>query len=118
MKFYLFADDTNISFSSKDLDVIQKTINDELKYVSEWLVANRLALNTEKTNYIVFHSPKHRPYKQIIIHFDNEIIHNKNYIRYLGILIDSNLSWQSHILELSKKIAKSVGILSETLCTH
>ena len=32
-------------------------------------------------------------------------------IKYLGVLIDSNLNWKEHILNMSKKITKSIGII-------
>ena len=31
-------------------------MNRELRYVKKWLDANKLALNIEKTNFVVFHS--------------------------------------------------------------
>jgi hypothetical protein len=111
--FHLFADDTNIFFSSKNLDLIQTTLNIELKNVSQWLNANRLALNIEKTNFIVFHSPKKKPHKVLSICIDNQSIREATSVKYLGVLIDSTLSWRPHISELSKKIAKSVGIISK-----
>ena len=111
--FQLFADDTNIFFSSKNLDLIQTTLNIELKNVSQWLNANRLALNIEKTNFVVFHSPKKKPHKVLSICIDNQSIREATSVKYLGVLIDSTLSWRPHISELSKKIAKSVGILSK-----
>ena len=58
LSFYLFADDTNIYFSSHDLFSLQKIINRELKKVKKWLDANQLGLNVEKTNFVIFHSPK------------------------------------------------------------
>ena len=64
LTFYLFADDTNIYFESDDLIHMQKVVNRELPKVRKWLEANRLALNIDKTNFIIFHSPQHkfRPY--------------------------------------------------------
>ena len=44
---------------------------------------------------------------------DDKPISEVTSVKYLGILIDSNLSWKSHIHELSKKIAKSISILSK-----
>jgi hypothetical protein len=70
--FHLFADDTNIFFSPKNLDLIQTTLNIELKNVSQWLNANRLTLNIEKTNFVVFHSPKKKPHKVLSICIDNQ----------------------------------------------
>ena len=51
LKFYLFADDTNIYFESDNLDNLQKTLNHELRKLSLWLNSNRLALNISKTNF-------------------------------------------------------------------
>ena len=35
----------------------------------------------------------------------------KDNVKYLGILIDSTLSWKYHIDSVSKKISKTIGIL-------
>ena len=56
LKFFLFADDTNIYYESGDLFELEKTINKELKQLSMWLKVNRLALNISKTNFMIFHS--------------------------------------------------------------
>ena len=53
LKFYLFADDTNIFFESDNLDNLQCTINHELKKLTLWLNCNRLALNISKTNFVI-----------------------------------------------------------------
>ena len=37
----------------------------------------------------------------------------KNYIRYLGILIDSNLSWKFHVDYVSQKVSKTIGIIAK-----
>ena len=55
--FYLFADDTNIYFESSDLFHLQRTVNKELWKVRKWLESNRLVLNIDKTNFVIFHSP-------------------------------------------------------------
>jgi len=50
----MFADDTNIFISVKDLDFITYIINSELTIVSIWFNANLLSLNIKKTNYVLF----------------------------------------------------------------
>ena len=50
----MFADDTNIFISVKDLDFITHIINSELTIVSIWFNANLLSLNIKKTNYVLF----------------------------------------------------------------
>ena len=69
LRFYLFADDTNIYFEAKDLGTLQKIMNRELRHVKKWLEASKLALNIEKTNFVVFHSPAKKLTEPIILKF-------------------------------------------------
>ena len=50
---FLFADDSNLFLSGNDPQVIQDTMNVELKNISEWLKANKLSLNIKKTHYML-----------------------------------------------------------------
>ena len=45
LDFILFADDTNIFFSHKNVDVIEKTLNEELPNLTDWCQANKLSIN-------------------------------------------------------------------------
>ena len=69
LTFFLFADDTNIYHESSNILDIQKTVNKELRKVRKWLEANRLALNIDKTNFVIFHSPQNIPNDRVIIKF-------------------------------------------------
>ena len=51
---YHFADDTNLLYSCKTLKELRKIINNVLKRLYDWLCANRLSLNTAKTEFIIF----------------------------------------------------------------
>ena len=76
-----------------------------------WLNVNRLSLNIDKTNYIIFH-PYNKPIKQrITIKINNKAINEKEFIKYLGVLIDSTLSWKYQISNISKKISRAIGIM-------
>ena len=110
MKFFLFADDTNIYFESKDLRNIEKIINIELKKFYEWLCINRLSLNISKTKFVVFHAPN-KPKFPITILINNKAIDEDKYIKYLGVTLDSQLSFKFHIDELTKKISRGICLL-------
>ena len=110
LKFFLFADDTNIYFESKDLRNIEKIINIELKKFYEWLCINRLSLNISKTKFVVFHAPN-KPKFPITILINNKAIDEDKYIKYLGVTLDSQLSFKFHIDELTKKISRGIGLL-------
>ena len=51
-----FADDTNLNLSGKSMKKIYKHINRDLKLVVKWIRANRLSLNTNKTELVIFKS--------------------------------------------------------------
>ena len=59
--FYLFADDTNLLYSNKDLRDLETVVNDELIKVGDWLDAKKLSLNTGKSNFVIFHPYQHKP---------------------------------------------------------
>lgn len=110
LKFFLFADDTNIFFESKNLESLQHIVNYELKKLSTWLNVNRLALNISKTNFVIF-AAKNKPIKNVTLLINNKAIAQKDYVKYLGILIDSKLNFNYHITAISKKISRSIGLL-------
>ena len=111
LDFYLFADDTNIYYESKTLDDIEKTLNEELNKLFIWLNVNRLSLNIDKTNYIIFHPYNKSMKDHITITINNKVIDQKEFIKYFGVLMDSTLSWKFHISNISKKTSRSIGII-------
>ena len=58
LTFRIFADDTNMFYSSKDPEQLQSVINEELGKVLKFCAANMLSINFKKTNYMLFTSPK------------------------------------------------------------
>ena len=109
LKFFLFADDTNIFHDSDNYFTLERTMNKELKKLYQWLILNRLSLNISKTNFVIF-SPINKPKANVTLLINKHAITEASYVKYLGVLFDSNLSFKHHINELSKKIARSIGI--------
>ena len=110
LKFYLFADDTNIYLEADDLNILERTMNKELVKLHEWLCINRLSLNVSKTNFVIFTPPK-KPKINVTILINKEAIDEEQYVKYLGVLIDSKLTFKFHIDELKKKISRAIGVL-------
>ena len=46
----MFADDTNLFYSNKDINTAFLKVNDELQKICEWFISNKLSLNVKKTN--------------------------------------------------------------------
>ena len=85
-------------------------MNRELRKGKKWLDANRLALNIDKTNIVIFHSLHTKLPEPIVIRSCREKIQREKYVKFLGVLLDENLSWKYHINELSKKLSRTIGI--------
>ena len=66
MKFYLFADDTNLLYADKNLKSLESMVNDELCKLYDWLIANKLSLNIKKSNYVIFR-PRQKNVKSKLI---------------------------------------------------
>ena len=111
LNFYLFANDTNIYYESDSLLKLESKINKELSKLQLWLNVNRLSLNISKTNYVIFH-PFKKPLKdQIIIKINKIALSQKTHLKYLGIIIDSTLSWKQQIKNISCKISRAIGVM-------
>ena len=111
--FHIFADDTNLFCTNRSLSALELSVNENLKSVSSWLVANKLSLNIDKTNFIIFHPRQKAVNHKVILHINGQKLEQVKCIRYLGVYIDCNLTWKNHIQYISKKIKRSVGILSK-----
>ena len=110
LSFYLFADDTNIYYEAENLNQLQSVVNKELEKVRKWLNVNRLSLNISKTNFIIFNSPQHSSSETVNLKIGNLPIKRTSYVKFLGVLLDENLSWKYHLTELSKKLARTCGM--------
>ena len=97
--------------------MLESTVNAELLKIYDWLTANKLSLNIKKSNFVIFHSYQKRPDYQVDLKiFDSHSntlisLERKNYVKYLGMLIDSGLTWRYHISHVASKICKSIEIL-------
>ena len=110
LKFYLFADDTNIYLESDDLINLEKIMNKELVKLYEWLSINRLSLNISKTNFVIF-APINKRKATVTILINKIAIDEVQHVKYLGVLIDSQLTFKYHIEEMNKKVSRAIGVL-------
>ena len=105
----LFADDTNLFCSGKDLEHLLNTVVTELKKIKRWFDVNKLSLNVSKTKFIVFGNRSINQRVQITI--DNVEVERVFENKFLGVVIDHKLCWKPHINFLKNKISKTIAIL-------
>ena len=106
----LFADDTNVFVSGKNINKTVSNLNSELKKLVQWLNINKLSLNIRKTHYIVFTHKKQINLNNNIL-INNQIVSRVESTKFLGVIIDSALTWKDHINYIKTKIAKGTGII-------
>ena len=95
--FYLFADDTNLLYAENDLNKLEVVVNEELLKLCEWLNSKKLSLNVSKSNFVIFHPYQRKLNREVnlkILDNNSELVslERKTYVKYLGVLIDGNLS--------------------------
>ena len=112
LDFHLFADDTNIFLQDQNLKSLELKLNEELDKVNQWLQSNRLSLNIDKTNFVIFHPPQ-RKTQPVSLKISDRPVEQMTYVKYLGLIIDCHLNWKKHAHEVSKKISRGIGILSK-----
>lgn len=107
----LFADDCVIFYFERNININLQNLQYDMNILEKYFKINRLSLNTPKTKFINIRSPQ----KTIPVFnsptFMGIQIEQVNEIKYLGLIIDEFLTWQSHISVLRKKLSPIVGIL-------
>ena len=109
----LFADDTCLSLSNSNLYVLERQCNVEADLIHKWFLANKLTTNSKKasnfmlSNYIPNHS------RNFSIKMGNVMLKKVKCVKYLGVMLDENMTWSSQIEFLTKKLSRSAGIFSK-----
>ena len=118
----LFADGTNCFKSDKDFNALEKLVERELNKLQKWINANKLTINFDpkKSSYCNF-KPRGKCFP---VNFDrglkmrSNVLKYKETTKYLGLILDSNLTWKSRVKELNQKLIKYTGLfhLREIFC--
>ena len=110
--FILYADDTNILFSHNDLNNLIGNVNYDLMNISTWFKSNKLSLNVNKSNYMIFKNRfSNRSYIDLDIYIDNNRISRVSSTKFLGLSMDECLSWNQHNMYIASLVSKYSGIL-------
>ena len=93
------------------------TVTSELQSFQEWIHSNKLTINyhPQKSSYSVFKPGN----KQLLssykssLHVGGQEIKYKENTKYLGMILDDQLTWEKHITEVNTKIVKYTDIFSK-----
>ena len=111
-EFLMYADDTTLYCSIDKLAThnINNVINEHLDKVNVWMNSNKLVLNSKKTKYMLFH--KHnKTLPNLKLSINGRTIDLVTRFNFLGLHLNSQLTWHTHIEEISKQKFRVTGII-------
>ena len=97
-----YADDTSSTLAENDMEVLIKSCEEEAQKILDYMAINRLKANDDKTAIIKMR--KNKSEETLTLRIGNEVIVESSDQKLLGITIDSNLKWESHIRNLVRKL--------------
>jgi len=109
-KLTLFADDTNIIFTHPNPSEFEENINKVFEKLITWFHINSLSLNLNKTYYMQFSSKTNCEVNMNKNYKSNPII-NVSCTNFLGLTLDSTLSWKPHIDQLISKLNSACYVI-------
>lgn len=101
----LFADDVSILTSCRSNNHINEKLNTIFDNITNWMTQHNLEINFTKTKLITFH-PRQKTQIHINFQYNQVELETVNEFILLGLTIDTNINWKSHILKLKSKISK------------
>lgn len=118
----LFADDTTLSKSGKDINALTVEVNCEFQKIVEYFRSNKMALHPNKTKFMIFNPPREHNVTLSINNNNSGSLFNpylctdlecvaSGTIKFLGVNFDPSLNFKDHINQIKAKISKSLYII-------
>ena len=108
----LFADDTTIYRSHKNIRYLEWMVNEDLKIVADWFKCNKLTVNIDKTVSLLFSPTKNTSHKINLSIGDKPIAQCTN-TKFMGVWLDNQLNWRTHYSKLLPKLKRGEKLLQQ-----
>ena len=103
----MYADDTVLFYSSKDVNEIERALCRDLQLLESWLRDNSLFLNKSKTECVLFGTASRlSTVTKFSIYVSGSLIERVSEFKYLGVVLDESLSWTAHVKYILGKAGK------------
>ena len=106
----LFADDTIVSNTNPNIDVLINSTNRELLKLNDWTLANKLTVHAGKTKLLIVSNRIHSQ-RNLSINLLDNVISPVDHCKYLGLRLDNKMTFKNHIGYVISKISRYTGIL-------
>ena len=109
-KFYNYADDNSIMYSSPDLNCIFANLQIDCNDAIDWFTVNGMKANPSKFQFMVISSKR---IEQKFLDIGNGItLHSEPYAKVPGVTIDDRLQFSEHVSACCSKAARQLNALS------
>jgi exonuclease III len=109
-----FADDTVIYVSGNSISEVTNKLQKCLDNVQYWYSQNRLKVNASKSNIMLMGTPRKLAMvdrANFKINYNKAPLSSTDVIRYLGLFVDQNLTWDNHISKVCRQVAPKLAML-------
>jgi exonuclease III len=111
-KTIIFADDTSILNMGQDTKELQNNTLLNIGRVEKYFDMNYLFINPIKTQCIFFQTKQSKQDLKFTIQVKNREIESVRSLNFLGVTIDSTLSWDVHIDKICNQISRNLFLLN------
>jgi hypothetical protein len=112
----LYADDTCLFYSGYSIHDIIVEAQKDLDKLNSWFLHNLLTINVKKTSFIIF-KPKNKKIPDFSpLTINNCVISRSYQEKYLGLWLDDELTWRTHIEHIKNKLIPLLGSLQRVSC--
>ena len=105
----LFADDTTLLHSHKNLRYLIWTVEEDLSSLMDWFKANKLTLNLDKTVCVLFNSKSKT--EELTLNIGTYKLHSSETVKFLGVWIDNKMTWNKHMSTLIVTLKQNMQLL-------
>ena len=104
------------SNSKQFLKNVNRKINHDLRSIAEWLKANKIFLNSGKTELVLFRSKDKKITKNMNFRISGQKINIISETKYLGSILYEHLTFKHHLQNLKLKLNRAIFLLSKRRC--
>ena len=108
----LYADDSALIYSGRDVDDISRFLSGELSTCKRWLIDNRLSLHVGKTESILFGTGRMiKKAEGFSVKCDGEAVQRATSVVYLGVRLDQCLNFGEYVDKVCKDANSRLSFL-------
>ena len=111
-KIIQYPDDTRIFCSHEEPEKAKSAVEKIVRKLVLYFETHQLTINAEKTEFITFSKlSKNETVEHLKLQVKDQIIQTSSCVKYLGVYLDRNLTFQNEIKNILRKMATGIKVL-------